>query len=31
MEVEIDVSGKSGEDLYIKVPIGTVVKDAETG
>ena len=24
-------SGKYGEDLYIKVPIGTVVKDAETG
>lgn len=23
--------GKSGEDLYIKVPIGTVIKDAETG
>ena len=23
-------SGKSGEDLYIKVPIGTVVKDAKT-
>ena len=23
--------GKSGEDLYIKVPIGTIVKDAETG
>lgn len=23
--------GKSGEDLYIKVPAGTVVKDAETG
>ena len=23
--------GKSGDDLYIKVPIGTVVKDAETG
>ena len=23
--------GKSGEDLYIKVPKGTVVKDAETG
>lgn len=22
--------GKSGEDLYIKVPIGTIVKDAET-
>lgn len=22
--------GKSGEDLYIKVPIGTVIKDAET-
>ena len=30
-EVEIDAFGKSGEDLYIKVPIGTVVKDAETG
>lgn len=24
-------SGKSGEDLYIKVPIGTIVKDAQTG
>ena len=24
-------NGKKGEDLYIKVPIGTVVKDAETG
>ena len=24
-------SGKYGEDLYIKVPIGTVVKDANTG
>ena len=23
--------GKSGEDLYIKVPQGTVIKDAETG
>ena len=23
--------GKSGEDLYIKVPLGTVVKDVETG
>ena len=23
--------GKSGEDLYIDVPIGTVIKDAETG
>jgi len=23
--------GKSGEDLYIKVPIGTIVKDAESG
>ena len=23
--------GKSGEDLYVKVPIGTVVKDSETG
>ena len=26
MEVEAD-----GEDLYINVPIGTIVKDAETG
>ncbi len=24
-------SGKSGEDLIIKVPVGTVVRDAETG
>ena len=24
-------NGKFGDDLYIKVPIGTVVKDAETG
>ena len=23
--------GKGGEDLYIKVPLGTVIKDAETG
>ncbi|MBO5349498.1 MAG: GTPase ObgE [Clostridia bacterium] len=23
--------GKSGEDLYVKVPIGTIIKDAETG
>lgn len=23
--------GKKGEDLYIKVPIGTIIKDAETG
>ena len=23
--------GKSGEDLYIKVPVGTVIKEAETG
>ena len=23
--------GKSGEDLYIKVPIGTIIKDAKTG
>lgn len=23
--------GKSGEDLYIKVPLGTIVKDAQTG
>ena len=31
MVVEIDATGKSGEDLYIKVPIGTVVKDSQTG
>ena len=31
MVVAIDVIGKSGEDLYIKVPRGTVVRDAETG
>lgn len=24
-------TGKSGEDLYVKVPLGTLVKDAETG
>ena len=30
-EVETGAFGKSGEDLYVKVPIGTVVKDAETG
>ncbi len=24
-------SGKSGQDLYIKVPVGTVIKDEETG
>ncbi len=29
--VAIDVIGKSGEDLYIKVPRGTVVRDSETG
>ena len=23
--------GRSGEDLYVKVPIGTLIKDAETG
>lgn len=23
--------GKSGEDIYVKVPIGTVIKEAETG
>ena len=28
--METDATGKSGEDLYIKVPKGTVVKDAET-
>ena len=26
-----DVIGKSGEDLYVKVPRGTVVRDSETG
>jgi GTP-binding protein len=26
-----DKNGKMGADLYIKVPVGTVVKDAETG
>lgn len=31
MEVVIDAFGKSGEDLYIKVPKGTVIKDSETG
>ena len=31
MVVEIDATGKSGEDLYIKVPRGTVIKDSETG
>ena len=31
MEAEIDVIGKSGEDLYIKVPRGTVIRDAESG
>ena len=31
MVVEIGVIGKSGEDLYIKVPRGTVVRDSETG
>ncbi len=29
--MEIDAIGKSGEDLYIKVPRGTVVRDSETG
>lgn len=29
--MEIDAIGKSGEDLYIKVPKGTVVKDSESG
>lgn len=29
--MEIDVTGKSGEDLYVKVPRGTVVRDLETG
>ena len=24
-------TGKSGEDLYVNVPIGTIIKDAETG
>ena len=26
-----DCTGRSGEDLYVVVPIGTVVRDAETG
>ncbi len=26
-----DKNGRKGEDLYIKVPVGTLVKDAETG
>ena len=26
-----DCTGRSGEDLYIPVPVGTVVRDAETG
>ena len=30
MEVGSHCNGKYGEDLYIKVPIGTVVKDAKT-
>ncbi len=25
------LSGKSGEDLTIKVPLGTIIKDASTG
>lgn len=31
MEVGSHCNGKYGENLYIKVPIGTVVKDVETG
>ena len=31
MVAVIGAFGKSGEDLYIKVPRGTVVKDSETG
>lgn len=31
MVAETDVTGKSGEDLYVKVPRGTVVRDLETG
>jgi GTP-binding protein len=26
-----DCTGRSGEDLYIPVPVGTIVRDAETG
>ncbi|HEX5208929.1 MAG TPA: GTPase ObgE [Steroidobacteraceae bacterium] len=26
-----DCTGRSGEDLYVPVPIGTIVRDAETG
>ena len=29
-EAVIDVIGKKGEDLYIKVPRGTVIRDSET-
>lgn len=31
MVVEIGAIGKSGEDLYVKVPRGTVVRDSKTG
>lgn len=31
MVVEIDVMVSRGDDLYIKVPLGTVVRDSETG
>ena len=31
MVVEIDVMVNHGEDLYIKVPRGTVVRDSQTG
>ena len=30
MEVGNRCNGKYGDDLYIKVPIGTVIKDATT-
>ena len=31
MEAVTDAIGKSGEDLYVKVPRGTIVRDVETG
>ena len=31
MEAEVTVMGNFGQDLYVKVPRGTVVKDIKTG
>ena len=30
-KAKFNIPGKSGEDLYIDVPAGTIIKDAETG